>query len=386
MKIVCCSDFQIGAGRTLGISLEEQERWLSQIVDLADDADLLLHCGDAFESRHTNRDQDEVFMRFLVETARRCPVLVVQGNHDWRGYERASTVGIFREMGVTVALDPGVHRYGDVAVACLPWTAVGRLVAAHDGGDRAETNQLAARHLTTVAAGLREQCKGQAAILAAHWAVSGASLPTGLATDLLQEPVIEIADLAAQRWEAIALGHIHRAQAIDCGVPAFYCGSPFPCDWGEADDEHGVWILEPDPVTGNDRERAIYVPQFVPLDGPKLVKIGIHLDEPPASAVPDAWLDADLEGAIVRVRISGPREHVAAVDVAGVKRALVDEGARRVFCEVDVERAERARVEGMSDDLDELQALALWLESQSINGTRAEALTERTRAYMEAVR
>lgn len=391
MRILCASDLQIGAGRTLGITLEDQERWLQQIVGLAEGADLLLFLGDAFENRVTNRDQDEVFMRFLVEAARECPVLLVGGNHDWRGYERASTVGIFREIGVTVALEPGHHWFAlpdeSVVIAALPWASLGHLVASQNGGDRAAQYAEASAHLATIAQGLRDQIgPGQTTILAAHWAVSGASLPTGLPVDLLGEPVIEISDLAAQRWDAIALGHVHRAQLFNDDPPAFYCGSPYPCTWGEADDEHGVWLLEPDPATRNERERAIYVPRFVPLEGPRLVKICMDAEDVLEVLASEWPLSRPIDDAIVRVTVSATAEQARQIDIGLLRREAMAAGARHVVVQLDVEQAERARVEGMSEELDELEALALWCDAQGIDGPRAERLRARTEKYLAEIR
>jgi exonuclease SbcD len=386
MRILASADFQIGAGATLGRTLTDHDELLSRIVDIAEreEADLFLLLGDAFQRRQTNRDEDEVFMRFLLAMARLCPILLLGGNHDWRGYERASTVGIFREMGVTVALEPGVHRYGDTAIASLPWAALGHLVAQRDGGERAFANQEAAAHLVTIARGLREQIEpGETAILAGHWAVTGASLPTGLPTDMLSEPVIEITDLEAQGWDSIALGHVHRAQTIGELGTAFYAGSPYACDWGEAEIAHGVWVLEPDPTTRSMNERALLVPSFVPIpDRPFWTLDLSELEEPPYEIAEALVMDA-----IVRVQIRASQEQARRLDLRALRQALYDAGAHFVApIQLEIERPERARVEGLSEELDELAALDLWIEASGLNGSQADALRERTERYLGLVR
>ena len=47
-----------------------------------------------------------------------------------------------------------------------------------------------------------------------------------------------------------------------------------------------------------------------------------------------------------------------------------------------VEREVRARVAEMAHDVDEASALELWLESQGINGTQADALRSAHAEYL----
>jgi len=384
MRLLVGSDFQIGAGQTLGRTLADQDELLARIVGVAarEQAELFLFLGDAFQNRSTNRDQDEVFMRFLVAMARTCPILLLGGNHDWRGYERASTVGIFREMGVTVALEPGIHRYstheGSVAISCLPWSALGHLVASHSGGDRALANEEAAAHLVTIARGLREQIEpGETAILAGHWAVTGASLPTGLPVEMLQEPVVEITDLVAQDWDAVLLGHIHKQQVMSQKPLALYVGSPWANDWGEAEIPHGIWIMDSALSPGSG---------WITIEDRPLETFDFNGDDR-ALEPPYEIAEALVMDAIVRVRISATQEQARRLDLGALKRSLYDAGAHFVApIQLEIEREERARIEGLTEELDELAALELWMEASGVNGTRAEALRERTERYLGLVR
>lgn len=377
-RILVSGDFQIGAGQTLGRTLVDQDELLARIVDIAEreQTELFLFLGDAFQNRSTNRDQDEVFMRFLVAMSRVCPILLLGGNHDWRGYERASTVGIFREMGVRVALEPGVHRFGKVAVATLPWAALGHLVAASDGGERARTNEEAAAHLVSIAGGLRSQiAQDEIAILAGHWAVTGASLPTGLPVEMLKEPVVEIADLLAQKWDAVVLGHIHKPQVMSQDPLALYVGSPWANDWSEASNPHGVWIMDSAMSPGSGWV-AIPDHPFITFEP----EVGMDLDALAEGA-------AAVEDAIVRVQISATPEQARRLDLAALKEALYAAGAHFIApIQLEIVKPERARIEGLNEDLDELAALELWLDAAGVNGDRADALRERTQSYLGAVR
>lgn len=249
MKILLLGDTQLGSGRTIGRTLQEQDALLEQVTDIADQeqVDLIAFLGDAFESRSTDRDEDEVFVRFLVRASAISRVLLVAGNHDWRGFEKASTIGLFRELGVDVALTPRVYHFDDVCVGCLPWVSPASLIASRNGGgDRGKIHAEVSDLLVRTASDLfRDKTDpGLPAILLGHWAVTGGSLPTGLPVESLGEPVLPLTALIAQGWDAMAFGHIHAQQILSDDPPAFVVGSPYVCDWSEAGHPHGVLLLE----------------------------------------------------------------------------------------------------------------------------------------------
>ena len=81
-----------------------------------------------------------------------------------------------------------------------------------------------------------------------------------------------------------------------------------------------------------------------------------------------------VEGAVVRVRYTVSEEQARKVDQAALRRDLLNAGAAKVVLRPTVEREVRARVAEMAHDVDEASALELWLSSQGINGSQAEAL------------
>lgn len=120
--------------------------------------------------------------------------------------------------------------------------------------------------------------------------------------------------------------------------------------------------------------------RFVPIESRRLVTLALEAGDGQAGVLwPEMW-DGALEGAVVKATIHADADH--RVDVASVKRALYEAGAYKVASvSLDVEREERARVEGLTEEIDEMQALRLWMAANQINGTREAALVERHEKY-----
>lgn len=317
-------------------------------------------------------------------------MIAILGNHDVAGVALGTGLEVFAEAGLlTLAKTPAVHQVAGVSIACLPWAPVSRIVAAAGGGDRDDLNAYAAELLLATARGLLAQVDGPAVLLV-HFAISGSALPNGLPVDQMREPVLDLGELEALGFDAIVAGHVHLAQRLRPGEPAeFYVGSPMPLNFGEAGNEHGVWLLEVDPGPLDATAR------FIPIESRPLLTLD---SEPAHDGDRDFWVVGGVaivepvkqwpvDDAIVKVRIRATAEQARRLDVAAFKRALYEAGAHKVFAvQLEIEKPERARVEGLTEELDEQAALELWLEAQSINGTRAAALRERTERYLGAVR
>ena len=117
-------------------------------------------------------------------------------------------------------LYPVTGKHGpEIVVATLPWTPISRLVADRPADDRDSLNEIAAAALVESAHLLGARCRDEhpdkTAILVGHWAVSGASLPTGLPVEMLREPVLSSEGLASAGFDLICFGHIHAAQVVN---------------------------------------------------------------------------------------------------------------------------------------------------------------------------
>jgi exonuclease SbcD len=383
VKICATADWHVGAGTGFGRGdhgpgsrLDDQEQVLDRIVDLAIDeqCDLFLFAGDCWHRPRPTPWEIAAVQRPLSKLAGVMPVIAIAGNtHDVVRADLPTAMEVTLWDHVTVSRVPELHELAGVVVCTLPWTPPGQLVAARGGGDRDELHREVDEILVDTARGLRSKAREQApdkpAVLVAHWSVSQASTPTGMPTSdpLFRETVLPLADLEEMRWDAVVLGHLHLPQMLAPLV--FYCGSAAVCDWGEAATEHGVTILDLGRGSANGR--------FVPIEDRPFVTIDFAIAEPSENGnvtleagelvMPRAQLDR-LEGAVVRVRYTATRVQAARIDNAELERALVDAGAHKVFIQPEIVRQDRARVEGLTEDIAPGDALDKWIETQGYEG------------------
>jgi len=397
-RFLACGDLHLDCGPDLGRApgdrLREQEEVWRRCLEIAveEDVDAVLFAGDAFHKARPSPEALLAFERPLIGfkgDARGFPFIAVLGNHDVAGVALGTGLEVFHEAGLlTLAREPAIHTVAGVSICCLPWAPVSRIVAAQDGGDRDDVNAYAAELLLATARGLRAQVEGPATLLT-HFSISGSALPNGLPVEQLREPVLELGDLEALGFDAICAGHIHgpfvlgegpaEADAVT-GRCGFYVGSPVPLSFGEAGTEHGVWLLN----------TARWTARFIPIESRRLETLDID----PLAAIPMEWLTdsawigyRDVSDAIVKVRIHATQEEARRLDVAGLKRALYDAGAHKVWAvQLEIEKPERARVEGLSEELDELAALELWLKAEGIEDALASRGRERHAKYLEEIR
>lgn len=391
-RLLATGDHHLGAGPDLGLApgdrLAEQEDVWRRTLEIAreSECDVVLSAGDIFDRvRPTPQEIIAVERPLLQHRALGgCPVWGVVGNHEVSGTNPAHLPEAFTLAGLwDVRSMPSVlGAVGGVTVCALPWASVSRIVAAAGGGDRDDVNAYASELLMQTARVLRDGVDGPA-VLVTHFSISGSSLPNGLPVDQLREPVLELAELEALGFEAVIAGHIHVASVFGDGV--FYVGSPMPLSFGEAGYDHGCFILEPDTLSG------AYVARFVPIASRPLRKVVLDALEleVPAGGGPNFidWEEHDVSGAIVKVAIHATRKQAKALDLAALKREVYAQGAHKVYAvNLEVEREERARVEGLTEEIDEMEALRMWCASVGINGPREAALVERHERYRGLVR
>jgi exonuclease SbcD len=377
VKLLCFGDVHLGAGADYGAAsgerLRDQHVVLETIVAEAIErnVDAILFAGDAFERRSPTPSELMVWARFTtVMREEGIPLFSIAGNHDVSHAELPTGM----EVVGSTARHPEVHELGDgVGLAVLPWTPPGRLVAAAGGGDRDSIHERAAELLLRSAAGLKDASHARdRCILLAHWSVSGASLPNGLPTDDLREPVLELGELEALGFEAIVLGHIHKPQMLgESGRRIFYTGSPLPLNFGEADSQHGYWLLDTE----------TWLSEFVVLESRPFITVDLEIDDQGVAIIDEA-----LEDAVVRVRYKATAEQARRVDHRAIRDAVYELGAHKLYAiQREIFRSGRARVEGASEALDENQAFALWLESQDVTDPLRQRAFEQHAGYLGAV-
>lgn len=376
-RIAFISDLQIGSGESYGTPtkprLDDQAETLraftERIVEL--EVDEVVIAGDLFERRRPSIAELVVANDWL----RSLPtgVYLMAGNHDVIApWPAPSTVDLFGGFS-----RPTLSPLGDVVLAFMPWAHPGPLRAAREGATALE--QAAA--MLEIAQGLRIQCRAMypdaEPVLVTHYALTGFSTPTGVATgELVGEPVLDSYGLAAQGWSYVFAGHIHRADemTIDGATVLVSIGSPWIQDFSEAEERHGFWLLDSE----GDLERY-------DLPGRRFVTISGAVAEESDVALLSA--DEDVRDAVVRVRLLCSEDVAGRISLAALKRDLYELGAHKVFAiQLDVERNARARVEGMSEETEPLESLRAWLTATSGAGNvPTERLLHLTESLLEEV-
>jgi exonuclease SbcD len=380
VKILSTADWHLGSGVTLTPNrLEEQMAMVDWIADYAcsEQVDVVAFAGDAFHRRRPTPTELSIWQAFLVRMAEaHVGVVAVPGNHDVSSPDNPSALNpvTWPFAEVWLSSGPVIVPTRGVVFGLLPWTHPG--VVRQSSPNAVDAARTVGEHLGDIAQMLALQAaQGHPhcpRVLILHWSVGGAYTPTGMAVEqFAAEPVMNLADLRAQGWDAVVCGHIHKAQGLAGGKhhPVFYTGSPWAVDWGEAGDFHGVAVLDVGPggVTGFE---WVAVPdhRFVTLD----IDYTANGDAPATPAVGT--------GDVVRVRYRSRED--AQVPPGEVRALMESQGALVAMVQPEVVRVERARAE-IDESVAPMEALSEWLRVSEQPPEVASAVAEQTMRYLE---
>jgi exonuclease SbcD len=270
--------------------LDESRAVLTEIVEIAtsEQVDLVLICGDTYETFAPSAEAERIVYDALLALSRaQIPVVLVAGNHDYarrllavEALLAAVNVHVVAEVrrpnegGILEIPARGSEQTAQVAV--LPWVPERMLFGAEEMMGLQEAPNLAyAEQVPRLLAGL---CSGfdpaKINILAAHLFVAG-SRPGGGERELTMGDIFAVTAAALPTSpQYIALGHVHRPQdAPGAPVPARYAGSPLQLDFGEAEQQKSVTVIDVDP---GKPARAREIPLSA---GRQLIDLHMRLDE-----------------------------------------------------------------------------------------------------------
>lgn len=398
MKLIHFADLHLGvetygridADSGLNTRFLDFLRAFDKLVEyaVAEAADIVLFCGDAFKSRDPSQTQQREFARRIRKLAdNNIPVFLLIGNHDLPASSgRATSTEIYDTLRipmVTVAAKPGIYRVktpaGDIQIAALPWPRKGSLEvkAQNEGhplsaeGLKAGVEAILSAKIDRMAADLDPSLP---AILAAHIWVDGARLGSEKSLVLGNEPSVMLGNIASSKFDYVALGHLHKRQVLNEAPPVIYSGSLERLDFGEEKDDKGFYEVEL--TTGSDTKKATY--RFHRLDGRKFLTLektlGAECLDPTAEVLTLIETNRDLiSDSIVQLKIHLPESIAPAFRESDIKNAL--KGAHHFSVARRIERENRNRY-GVTDAeaLSPKQALEKYLTMQEISGTRRTEL------------
>jgi exonuclease SbcD len=327
MRVLHSSDWHLGRQLEGRARLDEQAQVLDEIYTIARDgrADLVIVAGDVFDTVNPGADAELLFYDTLARLSDggRRAVLLIAGNHD--NPERlTSAAPLATRSGIAMAgrpgrpivlasardaqvtwsaLAPGVLELtltptGERAViVALPYPSEARLGEALREvlGEEELRSAYSDRVAALFEAGARHFDAGSVHLATSHLFVRG-----GFESDS-ERPIqvggaytVDPPALPAQA-HYVALGHLHRAQAVTGAVNARYSGSPLAYSFSEAGQSKAVFLVETVPGTPKARVEEVALTSGRPLvrwqawDG-----YGQALAWAEGGRDPGAWIDLEL--------------------------------------------------------------------------------------------
>jgi exonuclease SbcD len=224
------------------------------IVDAAirEKVQMVIFAGDAYKDRNPSPTYQREWGRRLMRLSQaNIPTLLVVGNHDLSpAVGKANTLHEFDTLQVPfirVIAKPELLKPDDLwglplQVIGLPWITRSGFLAAQDPGgiEHRKVND----ELESILDDLIKQWIGKAdpelpLILAAHASVQNAVYGNERSVMLGTDLILPGGLVMDERFDYVALGHIHRGQDVNIGhhPPVIYPGSIEKVDFGEAQEK-----------------------------------------------------------------------------------------------------------------------------------------------------
>lgn len=351
-----------------------------------DAVDLVIFAGDAFKTRTPNPTYQREFAWRIRELADLAPVVMLVGNHDIApNVLKASSIEIYDTLAVPnvwVANDYTVRRIetkrGPVIVGTGPYPVRGRLLEAENttGMTIAQTDALLQQKMGQYINTLAEEADQYGDIprlFTGHFTVSGATVGSERDIMLGRDIAVGLDVLADDRWDYVALGHIHKHQNLtrtrDDVPPVVYSGSMERIDFGEEGDPKGFCRVQ------LMRHQTKW--EFVKLDCRPFVTLRHDLRESvrPTEDLLRYIARHDLRESVVRLVVDVSLTNESQLNDATIRAALRDAevyhiaGIRR-----EVERPDRARLGTNPEGLTHRELLERYLISRDIQTEQRETL------------
>ena len=264
MKFLHTADWHVGKTLKGRDRLDEQRAVLAEIADIAEanEVDAVLVAGDVYDLSAPSAPAQQLVVQALLRMRRAgAEVIVIAGNHD-----HGPTFEAYRPLmgvaGITLAgtVRPpergGVVGFtarsdgADTQVAVLPFLSqryavraaeivantpsenvraydeqVRQVIGSLTGGFGAETVNLVMSHITCVGGTFGGGERSAQSIF--EYSVPASVFPISA--------------------HYVALGHLHRRQALPAPAPVHYSGAPLAVDFGEQDNTSVVGLVEAAP-------------------------------------------------------------------------------------------------------------------------------------------
>ncbi len=347
--------------------------------------DLVVFAGDAFKTRNPGPTYQREFAYRISDLAELAPVILLAGNHDVPpNILRASSIEIYdtlRVANVTVATDFEVNVIetprGPVAVGTAPYPTRSWLLQGVNtaGMTIPQVDEKLCDILADRINDMAEEVErlDMPRLLTGHFTVGGATVGSERSIMLGRDVSVSLSTLADERWDYVALGHIHKHQNLTerrpDGPPVVYSGSLERIDFGEEADNKGFCYVQ---LVRDDTTW-----EFIPSAARPFVTLRADLRDydDPTQTMLAMVREHDLTDAVVRLLLQLTPESEAKFNETAVRNAIREGGAFYIAAVgKDVEQPARARLGTSPEGLTPSELLERYLQTKEVNATRREQL------------
>jgi len=323
MKILHTSDWHLG-GSLFGRKRDEEHilflDWLIKLIE-KEKIDVLLVCGDIFDSSLPSNRAQEMYYNFLCQVnSTNCHnVVIIGGNHDSPSLLNAPSkllkyLNIYIIGSKTDSIEEEVillkdrNKEPQAVICAVPFLRERDLRLMEFGESLQDKEQKlvagVTNHYQQVFECAFRMANGLPVIAMGHLFVSGAILQEGEAVrELYMGNLGHIpGDIFPAELDYVALGHLHRQQEVANRVNVRYSGSPIPLSFKEAETEKSVLVVELDnPVI---QVKAVEIPSQI-----RLIQIQGDWDTISSELIQlrdenqECWLDINYTGNDIRTNL-----------------------------------------------------------------------------------
>lgn len=369
MKIIHTADLHLGNVFHQHSRVEEHRhffQWLLQTLR-EETPDALIISGDIFDTPNPSVEVQRLFFDFLTDCTDQnegMQVVIIAGNHD-SGARLETAEALLQQHNIYVR--GTVHRTGDsydfernilplstrhsseAAVVCYALPFLRAIDYPHgmsvEEGLKHHLEQMDKCHK-------KSDFKSLPVVVAAHFYAVGAYVNEVEHSERLVvggQDAVSVGNMG-KRYAYTALGHIHKAQAVNDLETVRYAGSPIPLSFSERDYQRSVTLLNIDEGGNTEVSTLDYTPLCVLLTLPqygyaspeKLLSLLAELPEDDGTQSRETWPFLEL-----RVEISQPEPELR----AQIVQQLSNKAVR--FCRVATNLAHRG--ERKAEDLPSLE-------------------------------
>lgn len=334
MKIIHTADLHLGNVFHQHSRVEEHRhffQWLLQTLR-EETPDALIISGDIFDTPNPSVEVQRLFFDFLTDCTDQnegMQVVIIAGNHD-SGARLETAEALLQQHNIYVR--GTVHRTGDsydfernilplstrhsseAAVVCYALPFLRAIDYPHgmsvEEGLKHHLEQMDKCHK-------KSDFKSLPVVVAAHFYVVGAYVNEVEHSERLVvggQDAVSVGNMA-KRYAYTALGHIHKAQAVNDLETVRYAGSPIPLSFSERDYQRSVTLLNIDEGGNTEVSTLDYTPLCALLTLPKfgyaspekLLSLLSELPEDDGTKARETWPFLEL-----RVEISQPEPELRA--------------------------------------------------------------------------